>query len=47
LERSFFLTEQEPQYFERMRQDLGRESLFKRAARFVTLEEFRKLASKP
>ncbi len=45
LERHFFLTEKEERYFERIRQDLGRESLFRQPARFLSLEDFQKLAS--
>jgi DNA modification methylase len=46
LGRHFFLTEQEPGFFERMREDLGRKTLFgDNDARFLTLEEFQQLAA--
>ncbi len=45
LGRHFFLTEQEPRYFERMREDLGRKTLFGDTdTRFLTVEEFQRLA---
>lgn len=46
LGRHFFLTEQEPKYFERIREDLGQKSLLgDHAARFLTLDEFRQVAA--
>jgi DNA modification methylase len=45
LGRHFFLTEQEPKYFERIREDLGRKTLFgDNDARLLTIEEFQRLA---
>lgn len=40
LNRSFFLTEQEQKYIERMKQDLAHKDLFGNETRFVTLAEF-------
>jgi DNA modification methylase len=46
LDRHFFLTEQEETYFERMRQDLGRKTLFNPTpTRFLNLQEFGQLAT--
>ncbi|MDR0833596.1 MAG: hypothetical protein LBN93_05350 [Candidatus Symbiothrix sp.] len=45
LERLFFLTEQEPKYFEYMQSKQKAQSVFKeRATRFLTLEQFKKIA---
>jgi DNA modification methylase len=46
LGRHFFLTEQEPKYFDRIREDLGQKTLFgDNDTRFLTLEEFQQLAA--
>jgi DNA modification methylase len=45
LERSFFLTEQEPKYFEYMRSKQKDSQLFnERKTRFLTLEQFKEMA---
>ncbi|HON19839.1 MAG TPA: DNA methyltransferase, partial [Bacteroidales bacterium] len=45
LDRLFFLTEQEPKYFEYMQLKQKNPTLFKeRKTRFLTLEQFKKIA---